>query len=517
MTRRSLAALFVALVVAAPLGALPHSERPLLSPPRPGSVPDIARVLPNTIDVCKTKLDPDTFECPYQDIQAAVTAAGDNTLIRIWPGTYNEEPSRAAEDVGPDNPDGTYSYERQVAYPNAQNLIAILGKHNVTLRGMGDSSTDVVVDAAFEKHVGIRGDKADGLIIQNLSFFHAFEHGVYVLETDGFIIDRVVSGYSQEYPFLTFANDHGLMQYCEAFGGGDGGIYPGGSADTPGRYSNEISHCISHDNVLGYSGTQGDHNWVHDSDFYNNTMGLVSDSETDHPNYPQNNLILERNRFYDNNYNPYRADAPVAAKEFDEGAGNGSVIIPAGVGVFLPSGNDNLLQNNQFWGNSRYGVWLASGQGLVAGPTSEPSALPFASSGNRFLGNRMYPDGVHGSSDGNGVDFAWDGMGWGNCWEDNVGMPPSGEVSNDGVFLPPCHLPLNQMDLPATAGAPNPADAYAQASIVTIDGAPICYHTGIGMCVWSPEEPTAARNTPEGYRPPSYYGYSTTECGPSSC
>jgi hypothetical protein len=80
-----------------------------------------------TLDVCKTG------ECPYEHIQAAVNDASDGTLIRIWPGTYHEEPSVATPDLPPDSEDGTYSYEFHLQNPNAQNLIAIVGKKNITL------------------------------------------------------------------------------------------------------------------------------------------------------------------------------------------------------------------------------------------------------------------------------------------------------------------------------------------------------------------------------------------------
>jgi hypothetical protein len=126
----------------------------------------------------------------------------------------------------------------------------------------------------------------------------------------------VHSGYSTDYPFLTFANDHWVMKNCEAFGGGDGGIYPGGSAETPGRFSMEITGCRSYHNVLGYSGTYGNHVWVHDNEFFDNAVGLVSDSETDHPNYPQNNLVFERNLVHDNNFNPYLETSDVKATVF---------------------------------------------------------------------------------------------------------------------------------------------------------------------------------------------------------
>ncbi|MGH2808557.1 MAG: right-handed parallel beta-helix repeat-containing protein [Actinomycetota bacterium] len=319
---RFLVSLLVALFLLPAPAALAHKERPIESPPRPGSVPDQTREPTQVLDVCKTG------ECAYEHIQAAVNAATDGALIRIWPGTYHEEPSVASPDLPADNPDGTFSYDFHVANPNAQNLIAIVGLKNITLRGMGAEARDVVIDGAFNKHVVIRGDRADGLIIENVSVWHGLEHGIYILDTDGFVIDQVHSGYSRDYPFLTFANDHGLMKNCEAFGGGDGGIYPGGSAETPGRFSMEVTRCRSYHNVLGYSGTQGNHVWVHDNEFFGNAVGLVSDSETDHPNYPQEHLVFERNKVYNNNFNPYLETSDVEATVFANFA-----FIPVGTGV----------------------------------------------------------------------------------------------------------------------------------------------------------------------------------------
>jgi len=39
------------------------------------------------------------------------------------------------------------------------------------------------------------------------------------------------------------------------------------------RYAIEVTGCHSHDNTLGYSGTGGDSNWVHDNEFDHNTGG----------------------------------------------------------------------------------------------------------------------------------------------------------------------------------------------------------------------------------------------------
>ena len=503
MRRSTLAGAVLAVAVLIPSVASGHAERPTPSPARPGAVPDQNRVHTVVIDVCKTG-DP---ACEFEHIQAAVNAIpADNTtptLIQIWPGLYKEEPSRLQPHLDPDSPDGTYSYQHHIDHPNSQNLIAIVGKKNVTLRGMGARPHDVVIDVEFKKHVGIRGDRADGLIIENLSMYHAFDHGVYVLDQDGYLIDRVVSGFSRDYAFLMFATDHGVIKNCEAFGAGDAGIYPGGAPNTPGRHSNEVANCKSYHNVIGYSGTQGNYVWVHDTEFFDNAVAMTSDSETDHPNYPQENLTVERNKIHDNNFNVYAADSDVFSV-FGDG-----IYLPVGTGLFLPSGNLNLVQNNDIWGNDRYGVWLGAGQGIVVGPTSDPAAAPFVSTGNRFIANRMY--GPSGKK--NAIDFAWDGMGLNNCWEANVSSADGAPVTSDAPFLPPCSI-SGAGPMPITAGVPYPVNMAHQAGLLFFEGEPVACVIDIGGCVWGPgPAPGKARNTPEGYQPPP----TPPECGPSTC
>ena len=73
------------------------------------------------------------------------------------PGVYKEEPSRAQPTTGHgDLPDGSYSYEYHVAHPNDANLIAVLGKKNITIEGMGADPDDAVIDAGFQKASTIR-------------------------------------------------------------------------------------------------------------------------------------------------------------------------------------------------------------------------------------------------------------------------------------------------------------------------------------------------------------------------
>jgi parallel beta helix pectate lyase-like protein len=519
MRRQALLAAVLSAAILVPSAAFGHAERPVPSPPRPGKVPDLNRAHSVTIDVCKTG------ECPFEHIQAAIDSlpAGNTTptLIRIWPGFYKEEPSRLVPNGTPDNANGTFSYEYMLAKPNAENLVAIVGKKNITLRGMGQKPGDVVVDAEFKKHVTIRGDRSDGLVIENLSTWHGFDHGIYILDTDGFVIDHVVSGYAREYPFLTFGNDHGLMQYCEAFGGGDGGIYPGSSADIKGaRVSTEIRYCTSHHNVLGYSGTQGDDVWFHHNELYDNAVGFVTDSETDHPNYPQNDLLFENNKVHDNNFNVHSTESDVRATVFAN-----SILMPVGLGVWIASGNNNVVRNNEIWGNDWRGVWFISGPGVVLGPIGpafdgSPFAPPFINEGNRFIGNKMYnPAKPEGSQ--NGTDFGWDGLGLTNCWQNNVRSPDGEAATSNALFLPPCDNPVDGSDLAVTPGIPDPTDMATQASLIFIDsdgdGAndrPICDLTGTCPTPWDVGPPEGkARNFPDGYKPPP----TPPTCGPSTC
>ena len=280
----------------------------------------------------------------------------------------------------------------------------------------------------------------------------------------------------------------------------------------------EVAFSKSYDNVLGYSGSNGDHVWVHDSEFFGNSIGFVSDSLTDHPNYPQNNLVFERNLVYDNNLPVYEPNSNVKPTVFAN-----SLLIPVGVGVFLATGDDNLVQNNHIWGNHRYGVWLASGEGIVIGPTSDPAAPPIFSSGNRFIGNAMYPPAATpagASSKRNGIDFAWDGMGFNNCWEANTSSAGGAAASSDPPILPPCHDPLLGRPMPLTAFAPWIPNLLEQAMLIFVedprDGQPkpLCDIVGTSPCEWNPSHPEQACNTPEGLARPECNPETPPTCGP---
>ncbi len=470
--RRYLTSFATLALCTAALPALAHRERDIASPIRPGPVPPIDRVGERHIVVCKptskpsderlhdieTRLETATGdalaqarkeraawdrntqlfnECCFQHIQDAVNAAGDDTDIFVLPGVYREEPSRAAPtSTRGDLLNGSYSYEYHQAHPNDANLIAILGKHNLTLEGTGASPRDVIITAGFIKDVVIRADRVTGFIARNLWVKDANEHGLYTVDSDGYIFDRVIGSYSKAYELFGFASDNGLMTECEAFGGGDSGYYIGGAPDTHelGRYSQTIRNSKMYHNALGFSGTQGNSVLITGCDVSDNAIGISFDSENDHPNFPQRYSVVENNDIHDNNFDIYAAsaDVPSAGPNYD------FFRYPVGTGLWIVGGFNNIVRNNRMYNNSRFGVILASN--ILEHPR------PAKIGANSFIDNLMGTAAGNGAGPNStaflphttayapgGSDFFWDGTGPDNCWG-----PLAGVITDPSPIPGPC-------------------------------------------------------------------------------
>src|SRR5262249_16439400 len=250
------------------------------------------------------------------------------------------------------------------------------------------------------KDVGIRADRADGIVIDNLKVRHAREHDVYIPETDGSHLNRLKVAYAGAYGVLTFVPHHSLTQTWEAWGRGDWGLYPGASVDLgeavppdQRRYGTEIRNCDMRHNLLGFSGTDGNAVWVHNNRFYDNTMGYSTDIFTaaGHPGFPQDSNLLEHNDFYSNNFNAYLPLCQGSQKPGPSGPNQGSSDgtppepVPVGTGMWIAGGNANIVRSNRFWDNWRRGAMLfsvpdafvcADPNNQVAGcdPTANPPA-----------------------------------------------------------------------------------------------------------------------------------------------
>ena len=414
-------------------------------------------------------------ECGFEHLQAAVDAVTtQGTNIYVLPGHYREEPSWSPP-CTEDYDGGVVSYEQTVRCGEIVNLVTIAGDDpadpdiacdnalcRLQIEGTGAAPTDVVFTGGFTpegdwvKHNVLKADRADGLYLRNATFELARENAVYVHETDGYAIDRVVARLNELYGILTFTSDHGLVRDCVAHHNGDSGVYPGSAADVNAnnpnppplqRWAVEITGCDVHHNALGFSGTAGNSVWFHDNDVHHNGAGYVTDSFVGgHPGMPQDHAWIEGNRIYANNVNyygnvqgpdaPCRADRP-ADVGFERGVVCPAFGVPVGTGVLLAGGNHNLVRANEIYDNWRYGVVLFWVPGIVRGETDALTQID-TSHGNRTTGNRFgfHPAGV---VQPNGTDLWWDNQGIGNCWEGN--RSASGAVTYDALVpLPDCRV-----------------------------------------------------------------------------
>ena len=434
--------------------------------------------------------------CRYHSIQRAVTASHNNDRVVVMPGLYKEQHSRRQPThdaackqyaIKSDSGDpGALSHDYQIHCPNDANLVAVIGRGpdtapapsppltdrhgipnagscircNLQLEGSGVSADDVVVEAGaasagdggpsaagHKKDVGIFVDRADGFVLRNLTVRHAREHDIYILETDGYLFDRFKTFYAGGYGVLTFVEDHGVIQNCEAAGNGDSGLYPGSGADSTDhryekfypeyRYSQILRYCDSHHNTGGFSGTDSHGTLITHNNFYDNALGYTTDVFTapGHPGFPQHGNVIEDNNFYSNNFNPYVAGSDVAP----------FIPAPVGTGLWLAGGNANVVNGNRFYDNWRRGVMLfAAPDATVCGPdekTPIPGCDPTkvsTSYDNHIHDNVMGVD-PSGATRPNGLDFWWDSFpgNTGNCWWGNTAAPGKA-VTSSPALLPDC-------------------------------------------------------------------------------
>ena len=335
------------------------------------------------------------------------------------------------------------SYEQQVACPHNQNLVAIFGKENLQIEGTGAPPTDVVVDAQYQKLNAIRADRANGFYLRNLTAQKTTFNAVYILETDGFVIDNAIGRWNDEYGFLTFADDHGIYVDCEAYGNGDSGVYPGAAATSTRTAATTSPGTPSRSATATRTTTRSATAAPPATRYGRTTTGSPRTAPAspptaafpDHPGMPQNHAKFERNDIGDNNADYYRyvrdgtCAKPPAERGYEQGVVCPAVGIPTGTGILNPGGNYNIWRDNWIYGHTYAGT---SPPGCRASSATTPSwsAQFDTSHENRVYGNRM---GVSptGEKRANRIDVWWDGQGRNNCWQER---PPRSEPA----VLPRC-------------------------------------------------------------------------------
>ncbi|MGN6723818.1 MAG: right-handed parallel beta-helix repeat-containing protein, partial [Marmoricola sp.] len=377
--------------------------------------------------------------------------------------------------------------------------------------GSGVSADDVVVEAGsvkagdggpsavgHAKDVGLFVDRADGFVMRDMTFRHAREHDIYILETDGYLFDRFKAFYAGGYGVLTFVEDHGMIENCDAAGNGDSGIYPGAGADSTDkrylpfyptyRFSQTVQYCDSHHNDGGFSGTDSHGTLVQHNNFYDNALGYTTDVFTapGHPGFPQHGNVVRYNNFYSNNFDVYATNSDVAP----------FVGSPVGTGLWLAGGNANQVYGNHFYDNWRRGMMLfAVPDATVCGPPPVGSSTPVpgcnplgvSTSYDNLIHNNVMGMSPQGAVRPNGTDFWWDAFlgNTGNCWWGNSAAPGK-TVTTSPAMLPDCAGGTNPALSIGTGDPVNEAELVACLAGFDISGYPNGNST---ICPWSTTPP----------------------------
>jgi hypothetical protein len=380
-------------------------------------------------DVCKNG-------CKFKQVQAAVNAAGAwqkstkrKATVRIQPGTYNEGVLLHGKDTRFDFDNLTIMGVKTNKQPATNAQAVILEGEDATTLVEGTPGWMPGDPPRIPANNAIEARSTVGVKLMNMWARNYANNTFFVWasneESDGelcadFVMDNLVSTDTRSYGLFSRNCYGGKFLNSEGWNHGDSALYIGETPcddfDWTNRVNNAppcqadpkwtlVKNMKSHQNSLGYSGTNSKYVRITDSAFYNNGIGLVPNTLDSEKFEPSGWLIIENSDIFWNNYNYYST-----GRTFDTVIGNGN---PTGMGVQLYGTDSVIVRNNNIFGNEQFGALTHSGPELFGVNDGDDAK----NLNNQFIGNKMGRNGL----DPNGnYDFYSDFSGGGSCWKDNT-------------------------------------------------------------------------------------------------
>ncbi len=290
----------------------------------------------------------------FATLESAIDASTPGDLILLAPGTYP-----GGVDVPEDHPG-----------------ITIRGENRNTVVFDGEDTRTNAIDV-----------EADGVTLENMSAHNFTANGFYWDAVEGFAGRYLTVWNVGLYGIYAISSRGGVMEESYVSGAADAAFYIGECNPCDATIRN-VTATLS---AVGYSGTNAGGNLVvEDSKWLLNSVGILPNSfEVGLEPPPQRDAIFRRN----------------------EVVGSGTVVTPRttplggyhGVGIGIAGGQENLVQDNEVRGSTRYGIAVF---------TAIDRTSSWIPGRNQIVGNRVSDSGI--------ADLALaGGTGLENCFQDN--------------------------------------------------------------------------------------------------
>jgi len=408
--------------------------------------------------------------CKYRTVQNGSDAAGKWQLktkrkatVRVQPGTY-------VEGVFLDGRNPSYDYDGLTIMGVTKAKKPAKDASQVILEGQ---NAKTIVDGTPQvANNAIEGRSIVGLKMENMYARH-YQNNTFFVWADpaaslpgggkercaDYTMNNLMSSDTRSYGFFARNCFGGTIENSDGWNHGDSAVYigqtPCDSPDWTNHGANPapcqahpdwtvINNVKSHQNVLGYSGTNSKYVEIENSSFYNNGAGIVPNTLDSEKFEPNGWTKIHDNNIFWNNYNYFSTGSEF--KTVSDGLGKvlgQTVNYPMGAGVVL-FGSDGIdVYDNNIFGNEKWGAMTFSapvvGDSVVANEGDDAKNL-----NNSFRNNKMGRNGL----DPNGTDFLNDATGGGNCFSGNTGSPAVTYVLGNGsvpqaTLYPAC--PVNKV------------------------------------------------------------------------
>lgn len=214
------------------------------------------------------------------------------------------------------------------------------GLQHVTVKGAGMGKTILNFTGQISGAEGVKVTRCKNIVLSDFSVQDTKGDAIKTQHVEGMVFSRVRAEWTNGpdkknggYGLYPVQCDQVLIEYCEASGASDAGIYVGQSNHVI------VRHCKAWENVAGIEIENTSHADVYENEVWNNTGGVLVFDLPDLIKKKGGHTRIYQNIIRDNNHVNFAPRGNIVAK------------VPQGTGIMLLASNhvevfDNKITNN---------------------------------------------------------------------------------------------------------------------------------------------------------------------------